>query len=107
MAVTMAIVCWKLFLEEHKKKLSVYPLINLITREIISHKVDVDDYSIGAAEWNRKIYEKMYKSKSPYLDQKINGLEFMLPYRFLPLVFFVFWVVLIVALCYIKGLEIC
>lgn len=104
-AVTMAIACWKLYLEKHGKTLSEYPPINLITKEIISHKVDVADTHIGSAEWNKQIYDKMYEGKSSYMDRKINGLEFLLPYRFLPVVFFAFWVILIIALCHYEGME--
>ena len=102
-AVTMAIACWKLCLEKHEKKLLEYPPINLITKEIISHKIDVDDTRIGTAEWNKTIYDKMYERKFPFIDRKINGLEFLLPYRFLPFVFFAFWIVVIIALCYFEG----
>ena len=102
-AVTMAIACWKLYLEEHGKKQSEYPPINLITKEIISHKVDVAETHIVLAEWNKKIYDKMYEGKFSFIDRKINELEFLLPYRFLPFAFFAFWAV--IAFCQFEGLS--
>lgn len=102
-AVTMAIVCWKLFLKDNKKVLCDYPPINLITKEIISHKTDIDDDDIGASEWNKKIFNRMYKGQISYIDKKINGLEFLLPYRFLPVVFMVLWIVIIIAFCCSEG----
>ena len=104
-AVTMAIACWKLFLEEKDEKLSDYPPINLITREIISQKISVDDTKIGTAEFNKKIFDKMYEDQTYWIDKKINGLEFLLPYRFLPFVFFLLWIIILFALCYLKGLS--
>ena len=41
--------------------MSDYPPINLITREIISQKIYVGDTKIGTAEFNRKIFDKMYE----------------------------------------------
>lgn len=102
-AVTMAIACWKLYLEEHDKKQSEYPPINLITKEIISHKVDVAEIQIASLKWNKNIYDKMYEGKSSFIDRKINGLEFLLPYQFLPFAFFTFWMIEVIALCYFEG----
>ena len=105
-AVDMAIACWKLFLEENGKVLSEYPPINLITKGIISHKIDVSDDNIGEAQWNKKIFNRMYSDKNYFIDRKINELEFLLPYRLLPLIFFVFWIVLVIVLFHSEGLKV-
>lgn len=92
-AISMAMNAWNLFLEEKPAVIKDYPPICLITDSIISEKIPMKDV-IGINDWiediNRLMYPKGRECKKCW-DRLINKFEWLMPYKFLPIVFIMVW----------------
>lgn len=92
-AISMAIACWDIFLKDHNKKISDYPPVNLITKGIIGSDCCFDN-TIGINEWNMRIGNQMYSSKSSCrkcMDEKLNRHDYFMPFKMMPLLFCIYW----------------
>ena len=91
LAVSFAISCWKNRLNEANLSEKGLPPISLITKEIL----EVNNSNGKRELWKAKIQNLMYSQESCKLcvDKIRNSLDLILPYRLLPIVFCVFWVI--------------
>lgn len=86
LAINYALSCWKEFLGNVPEE--NYPPISLIAKEIL----DARGYSSDS--WKNRIYNRMYERKKEYrkcLDDHLNDMDYLLPYRLLPIIFLGAW----------------
>ena len=91
LAMDFALACWKKFLGNEDA--SKYPPVSLITKEILK----VDNSTGNNPSWEAAIQKLMYSEKRCKLcrDKIRNRFDRILPYRVLPVLFFVFWILFI------------
>lgn len=101
-AMQMLLRCWDIFRLENKKSLKDYPPVIALTKPIIENersstgneKLDED-----INKWNKCIHDMM----RPHLTRKdvtYNKLEFLLPYKFIPCLFSIIWLIGLFALIF-------
>lgn len=91
LATTYALCWWKTI---KKKKNETIPPVSLITRDILEKKRD-DSLP------NERIYDRMMEEMDKWTKWRAgsrNKLDWLLPYKLLPYVFFLFWTVNIICL---------
>lgn len=85
-SVTMALECWNLFLIDNGETIQDYPPISLITHGIIENKYKDNTY--GAVDWERNLNNKMHLNK---IDKFLNKLDCIMPFKLIPIVFILLW----------------
>ena len=91
LAVTFALSCWKDCLKEEPE--SKYPPVSLITKEILK-KDNLSNHN--SDPWIQEIYNRMNENKSCWimgLDNLRNKCDCLLPYKFLPKLFLLIWII--------------
>ncbi len=93
-SVAMALECWNIFLISNGKKIQDYPPITLITKSIIGK--EAKDNTIGTVDWENVLNNRMSLKKR---DKKLNKIDGIMPFKFIPLVFIFLWIISGVLLC--------
>lgn len=96
-SVSFALNCWKEYIENEKYMRSEsrndYPPISLITKDILE-----EDYPIGIFHSREaSILKRMYPENNRKLRfyKYLNKIDWAMPYRTLPVLFLVFWLLFI------------
>ena len=95
-SIKMALACWDLFLVETGQKIQDYPPISLITKGIIDKSAKKN--IIGAIDWEKKVNVMMYGDDDCLrcCDKRRNKLDFLMPFRLIPLIFIILWIASII-----------
>lgn len=87
LAVSFAFACWKKRMKDKCKK--KIPPISLITKEILETEYPISETN----SWEASILKIMYPKNNKELrwDKFWNNWDWIMPYRILPILFFLFW----------------
>lgn len=94
LAINYAYACWKSFLEDKKESGEDYPPISLITKEIIEIRYPQKE-PVSSKE---RLLKFMYPENclDLRLGKCLNYCDCLLPYKTLPVLFLMFWIVVLV-----------
>ena len=100
-AIAMAMSAWNRFLGENQQVIKDYPPVCLITDSVISKTVPSID-NIGIGDWVNPMNKQMYPDGDECKkcrDKLINKFEWLMPFKFMPIIFIILWLVICFCLC--------
>ena len=103
LAVSFALACWKERFDDNQRM--QLPPVSLIVKDILEVK---EQPKIENCDWKVKIQQLMYPPKNTNVnccDRFRNKCDWMLPYRALPILFFLFWIVVLILRIYLDHLS--